>query len=689
MAISETEKNINKPFNYVKAKTYGAENYYAKNISGQDFSSALLPQSNFSHCIANICRFTNTKLEDADFSFSDLKNSNFNGANLKNTNFHFAQLEDCDLSTAINLNETQFSGAKLSYCKLPADFDFPTLNYVQEAAKHLTVNLFAIFFTCLYSWIAIGSTTDIDLLNDTKSIFFPLLEMSLPTVGFYYISPVVLLVITLVFNFQLSLYWYRLSCLPSYFPDGSSITLKTYPTLIDNMVEQYFPFIRSNYQSLSQKLKLYLTLIILFFVTPATLIAYWLRYIPKHDYIGSMIHSSLILICICFSFVTWHKIKSTAKLDHNNSFPYKRFIATIAILGCVMFSISLGITTSLKFPITSMYLDVSFQKLTQSTESKSTQRIRQSTKKINEYGFILDDQNLYRANMFHINLQYGSLINTILSHTDLRKADLSNSEMKQADFTYARLDNAIMRNVSAIRANFDHAQLDLTDMNNSIFSQGSFISSNLIRASMLSSDFSRSNFTNSKLDFVNASKANFSMAIIRDVSLNKAKLQHANFYLAQLNNSYFWRADLTSATLILANCTYANFTDANLTKANLAQSILNNATFNNAVMDEANLNFAKLNMTSLVNTSLKGADLSNAQLQNANLTGSNLTGVNFSNAWLENTILIKADLRGALNLTAKQLQQAVIDNTTQLPPQFNYMLLKQVNKDNNISKGVH
>lgn len=708
MVVLRNEKSINKPSEYNEAENETeketevskskntdhhdqSKNYYGKNISGQDFSSALLQHSNFSHSQSDNCNFTNTRLEGADFSFSDLKHSQFEGSNLKNTVFHFAQLEDCDLSTAVNLSETQFAGANLSYCKLPTSFSFPTLNYVQEAAKSLSVHLITLFLACLYSWIAIGSTTDIDLLHDAKSIFFPLLEMSLPTVGFYYISPLVLLVITLAFNFQLSLYWQRLSCLPSYFPDGSVITLKTFPTLIDNMVEQYFPLVKKNHNTFDKKVKLYLTLMVLFFVSPATLIGYWLRYIPRHDYVGSILHSSTIIICICSSFIIWHKIKRTAEPDHKSEFPNKRFIAATTILISIMFILSYGTSTGSKYPFSHMYMDISFQKLTQSTEPQTTRRTRrteQSTTKISEYGFILDNRNLRHANMFHVNLHYGSLKNTILSYADLRKANLSYSEMKQADLTYARLDNATISNVNAIRANFSHAQLHMADLSDSVFSQGNFTSTNLTRAKMLRSDFSRSNLSHSTMDFIDASNANFSMAVMFDVSLNKSNLQNANFYLAQLNNSYFWRTDLTSATLILANCAYSDFTGANLSKANLSQSILNNAIFTNAVMDETSLIFAKLSMTNLVNASLKHADLSSAQLQNANLTGANLTGANFAGAWLENTILINADLRGAINLTAEQLKQAVIDKTTLLPPQFSHLLHKQAMTTSDTPKGV-
>ena len=56
------------------------------------------------------------------------------------------------------------------------------------------------------------------------------------------------------------------------------------------------------------------------------------------------------------------------------------------------------------------------------------------------------------------------------------------------------------------------------------------------------------------------------------------------------------------------------------------------------------------------------ADLSGSDLSNANLAGADLRG-----AKLDRTILRGADLRGAENLTAEQIDAAVIDETTRLP----------------------
>ncbi len=66
-------------------------------------------------------------------------------------------------------------------------------------------------------------------------------------------------------------------------------------------------------------------------------------------------------------------------------------------------------------------------------------------------------------------------------------------------------------------------------------------------------------------------------------------------------------------------------------------------------------------------TDLSRANLSDANLSYADLTGANLRGANLAGAILTGTILCGADLRDVINLTKKQLADAVVDETTILP----------------------
>lgn len=64
---------------------------------------------------------------------------------------------------------------------------------------------------------------------------------------------------------------------------------------------------------------------------------------------------------------------------------------------------------------------------------------------------------------------------------------------------------------------------------------------------------------------------------------------------------------------------------------------------------------------------LSGAILVGADFSGADCTNANFRGADFEGAILERTILKGADLTGALNLTKRQIQSAIIDTKTQLP----------------------
>lgn len=72
---------------------------------------------------------------------------------------------------------------------------------------------------------------------------------------------------------------------------------------------------------------------------------------------------------------------------------------------------------------------------------------------------------------------------------------------------------------------------------------------------------------------------------------------------------------------------------------------------------------------------IRGANMGGFLLEEANLQGTDAAnvsfrGADFKNANLQGTILKGADLTDARNLTAAQLEEAVIDETTKLSPEL-------------------
>jgi Pentapeptide repeats (8 copies) len=94
------------------------------------------------------------------------------------------------------------------------------------------------------------------------------------------------------------------------------------------------------------------------------------------------------------------------------------------------------------------------------------------------------------------------------------------------------------------------------------------------------------------------------------------------------------------------------------------------ASLSGADLRKANLHNADLSKANLKGADLSGVDLSGAILDNANLSRANLGGVDLSEAKLRRAYLRETNFRDVRELTWEQLSEAIIDETTWLPPEL-------------------
>ena len=120
-----------------------------------------------------------------------------------------------------------------------------------------------------------------------------------------------------------------------------------------------------------------------------------------------------------------------------------------------------------------------------------------------------------------------------------------------------------------------------------------------------------------------------------------------------LANAGFREVELGDATLAEARLDGADFRYAKLGAADLA----------GAELSVAHLRHADLRLANLQGASLRGADLSGARL-----SGANLAGADFKGAMLVGSDLAECDLSQAENLAQAQVDKALCDMKTKLPP---------------------
>jgi Pentapeptide repeats (8 copies) len=155
--------------------------------------------------------------------------------------------------------------------------------------------------------------------------------------------------------------------------------------------------------------------------------------------------------------------------------------------------------------------------------------------------------------------------------------------------------------------------------------------------------------------------------------LAKANLSKANLSKAHLREVHLWGAYVWEADLSKANLSKANLSSARLWTANLSGADLSGAGLSGADLPGADLMGADLSGAFLVETNLSRAKLIGAKLIGADLIVANLSRANLMSADLSGARLIDANLSGARLGQAKNLDQAEIDmalgdESTELPP---------------------
>jgi uncharacterized protein YjbI with pentapeptide repeats len=152
-----------------------------------------------------------------------------------------------------------------------------------------------------------------------------------------------------------------------------------------------------------------------------------------------------------------------------------------------------------------------------------------------------------------------------------------------------------------------------------------------------------------------------SAANLRGADLSHARLRGARLIRTRLEGSDFRYADLSGASLH-----EADLTEADLSGANLDGAQLPGAKLRGARLVGASLRRAQITVSDLRKSDLREADLEGADLRESVGNGASLQGANLAGAEVAGCRLTECDLRGVRGLTTRQLESAIVDDTTVL-----------------------
>jgi hypothetical protein len=374
---------------------------------------------------------------------------------LATANLQYTNLED---TTGLLGNE--FAQADVTGTKLPDDIkEFKALEIVKETSQNARKIFFAMLLGCVYSWLTIATTTDVRLLTNTASSPLPIIGTEIPIAWFYIAAPLVLICLYFYFHLYLDNLWKGLAGLPAIFPDGKPLDQTAYPWLINSLVCRHFEKLKK--RSKIAHLKEWITIFLAWWVVPITMIGFWLRYLVRHELIGTSIHILLLLFSISFSLIFYQLCKTILQGEEIKPFRFKnlwrdRKSYIVIIVGFILILISISGFT---------YWGADFREKDVSIKPSDFYKIEDIKKQIESVkGAVLKGRNLSNADMYRAFLVKADLRMVSLRGANLEEADLRGANLQKANLGEAKLQKAFLRGADLQEADLRGADLQEADL---------------------------------------------------------------------------------------------------------------------------------------------------------------------------------------------------------------------------------
>lgn len=569
-------------------------------------------------------------LMGADLSMANLRGaslvrSNLQNANLLGTELRGANLMGANLYGADGLWFGRLGGTNLFDSVLPESISaVDSSKAIGDATKVARWFYFLTIAASLICLLLIGFTSDVRLLVNSSALPSARFGNLLPMTGLYLGGPLVLLALSLRFHFLLLRLWGSMAALPAVFPDGQTLE-KDGPWYLMGLVRRHFRW-QGESRAAMTAFETILSTVLAYWIVPVTLFFFWLRYLTRQDFRGTLLHVFLITVSVatatCVPFVVSRVLRpGDIRLPKSKNVLRMILGTTRAALatGCILFVISLGVNRGLpsdhvaaaqESPVdprrwaAMVFQSVGYRPYAELTEATLSMPLPRGTAWTEE-----NVEKISGARLNQMNLRYARAYRAFLVNAKLWRANLEGAYLSEADLRGANLRESLLRN-----GIFDRAQLS--------------------RAVLVSANATGANFAASDLRFSDLSYGTFENAV-----LSNARISGASLYAVNLRNGQLLRSDLSRTDM----------RDARLEHAVLSFASLEQTDLSSARLGEANLTGALLKGTILLDADLKKADLRGAFLPGAILRGAELDGAN----------LAGADLRGASGITAVQVCSAL------------------------------
>ncbi len=493
----EGEQAVLEKTNLKRKKLHGANLQHARldgsDLSGAHLSKANLQNASLGNTILKGTLLWWTELQEANLRFANLQGAVFFKANLQNAsllnaNFeeailtkcnledavlgnanlrnavmfnikglHTANLQDCILEGATGLKGTEFARADITGAKLPEDIrDFKILKIVEETSKNARKIFLAMLLGCAYSWLTIFTTTDVNLLTNSSSSPLPIIRTAIPIAWFYLTAPILLVGFYLYMHFYLHRLWEGLAGLPARFEDGKRLDERAYPWLLNGLVRRHFDKIKSKRLSIA-RLEEWVSIILAWWVVPFTICCFWLRYIPRHDWTGTIIHMGLITLSIAAGIIFYSSHARTLRGYELRKYQFRKarrdrriyqFLAVI-LIGMLLIVLSYGSINGIRGEgIPTIFRSFGYDVFANFREKDV------STRPDNYWLIKSEDRanSVIGANLFEADLRQANAVSAFMAKADLRGAKLHGARLYGANLEGAILSGAHLEGAILLRA---------------------------------------------------------------------------------------------------------------------------------------------------------------------------------------------------------------------------------------------
>ena len=427
-------------------------------------------------------------LRGAQLAGKDLGNSDLISADLSEANLCRARLANCQMAGTI------LAGADLTGAELPGTVSqqLDNLDNVKEISSNAQKLFIAMLAACLYCWLTIAATTDLNLIADRATSSLPIIQTTIPIVGFFYVAPLLLLGVFFYLHFYLQKLWQELSILPAIFPDGKPLYAKIDPWLLNDLVRIYRPTLKGRTPFLA-RLQLWISVLLAWWVVPLTLLLFWVRYLVCHELIGTVFHSIAAAVAISSAIFLYRLARNTLRRvepgpsSRPAATPRHTWlppVATGVMTAASLIVLSLGgimgarsgtvednywpdqagprswVPKAMAFFRFSPFANLRTAEL---SVKPSDWSIANDKAKTAVTGVQLSSSDLQFADMRASFLPNSLLTGANLEEADLLGADIELAVMMGTNLTGASLANANLRGASLARANMERADIKYAD----------------------------------------------------------------------------------------------------------------------------------------------------------------------------------------------------------------------------------